>query len=378
MFARLEAASSSADYSILYSSFLGGGTTSASANYQADVSFGDFGASSQSADGVYSIATGPAGQSSLIVPSVTWNSPGPIVYGTALSSAQLNASSSVSGMLTYLPQAGTVLNAGPQQILSVTFIPTDTASYSSVTVTVRIDVQKAPLTITAENKTMRQGDPLPAFTATFNGFVNGDTPGSLDSPPTLATTATPASPSGAYPIIVSGAVSANYTITYVTGTLTITAISELPVITVQPASQAAVLGTDVILRVVVEGLGPFQYQWFKEERRLTGENDSVLTLRSVGTEAAGSYTIEIRNAAGPVTSQAAVITVHALISQLRWDGAGIRFLVTVPAGRQGRIDQSEDLQIWNRVTPQPITGQFQFQDSPAAESRYRFYRVTIE
>src|SRR5262249_55862160 len=44
-------------------------------------------------------------------PTVTWPTPSDIVYGTALSAAQLNATSSVPGTFTYTPPAGTVLNA---------------------------------------------------------------------------------------------------------------------------------------------------------------------------------------------------------------------------------------------------------------------------
>ena len=45
-------------------------------------------------------------------PTVTWNNPADIVYGTALGATQLNAVASVPGVLTYTPPATTVLNAG--------------------------------------------------------------------------------------------------------------------------------------------------------------------------------------------------------------------------------------------------------------------------
>ena len=55
----------------------------------------------------------------------------------------------------------------------------------------------------------------------YSGFVNGDTAASLTAPATVSTSATAASAVGTYPITASGAVSASYTITYVTGTLTV-------------------------------------------------------------------------------------------------------------------------------------------------------------
>ena len=56
----------------------------------------------------------------------------------------------------------------------------------------------------------------------YTGFVNGDTAASLTTPPSVSTTATTTSLVGTYPITASGAVSSNYTISYVAGTLTVT------------------------------------------------------------------------------------------------------------------------------------------------------------
>ena len=52
------------------------------------------------------------------------------------------------GTFVYTPAAGTVLNAGAGQTLSVTFTPTDTANYTPATATVPITVLKATPTIT--------------------------------------------------------------------------------------------------------------------------------------------------------------------------------------------------------------------------------------
>jgi len=76
------------------------------------------------------------------VPAITWSTPTPITYGTALSGTQLNASTTVPGTLSYSPAAGTVLTAGPQT-LTVTFTPTDTADYAIATTSVTLTVNKA-------------------------------------------------------------------------------------------------------------------------------------------------------------------------------------------------------------------------------------------
>ena len=77
------------------------------------------------------------------------------------------------------------------------------------------------MNITANNAARAYDVANPAFTATYTGFVNGDTSASLTTQPTLTTTAVLLSPTGTYPITAAGAVDANYTITYTAGTLTI-------------------------------------------------------------------------------------------------------------------------------------------------------------
>jgi len=81
------------------------------------------------------------------MPTVTWAAPAAIVYGTALSSTQLNATASVACTFAYMPAAGAVLSVGTQT-LSVTFTPTDVSNYSSVTKTVSLVINQATTTTT--------------------------------------------------------------------------------------------------------------------------------------------------------------------------------------------------------------------------------------
>ena len=86
-----------------------------------------------------------------------------------------------------------------------------TISYVSGTLT----VTRAALTVTANNQTKAYGAANPTLTVSYSGFVNGDTAASLTTPPTVSTATTATSAVGTYPITASGAVSANYTISYV-------------------------------------------------------------------------------------------------------------------------------------------------------------------
>lgn len=74
-------------------------------------------------------------------PSVTWPTPSAITYGTKLSSTQLDATASVAGTFTYSPTDGTILDVGTHT-LSVTFTPSNTASYNSSSKSVTLVVDK--------------------------------------------------------------------------------------------------------------------------------------------------------------------------------------------------------------------------------------------
>jgi uncharacterized protein involved in high-affinity Fe2+ transport len=168
----------------------------------------------------------------MYVPQLAWPAPADIIYGAALTSSQLDAaaasptnlSGTLAGTFVYTPPMGTVLDAGSNSTLSVTFTPTDTTTYTNATLAVTIGVQKAPLTITANNQSKAYGAALPALTVGYSGFVNGDSTASLMALPALTTTAEASSAVGTYPITPSGAAGANYAMSYVSATLTVTPV----------------------------------------------------------------------------------------------------------------------------------------------------------
>ena len=88
-----------------------------------------------------------------------------------------------------------------------------------------LTVEKATLTITAENKTKTYGEENPELTVSYSGFINTDSESDLDTPPTVTTLATNASDAGTYPITVSGASDSNYDFSYSNGTLTVNKVA---------------------------------------------------------------------------------------------------------------------------------------------------------
>src|SRR5208337_4024506 len=95
------------------------------------------------------------------------------------------------------------------------------SNYSISYVAGTLTVTPAALTVIADNQTKVYGAELPTLTASYSGFVNGDSAASLGTQPTLKTTATAHSDTGAYAITVSDAIDPDYTISYVGGTLTV-------------------------------------------------------------------------------------------------------------------------------------------------------------
>jgi hypothetical protein len=85
----------------------------------------------------------------------------------------------------------------------------------------KVNVTPAPLKVRADNKERLIGIPNPLLTVSYEGLVLGETANNLDAQPTVSTPAVLASPAGLYPIVVTGAADANYTIEHVNGELTL-------------------------------------------------------------------------------------------------------------------------------------------------------------
>ncbi len=124
----------------------------------------------------------PAGTTTT-APAITWSTPAPIEYGTALSSAVLDAKANVPGSFTYTPAAGTVLKAGTQTLTAV-FTPTDTTAYSAATATVKLTVNPANPVITwTPPSPIQQGTAITA--AQLDATAN--VPGTFSYSPSVGT-----------------------------------------------------------------------------------------------------------------------------------------------------------------------------------------------
>lgn len=123
----------------------------------------------------------------------------------------------VSGSILSVTGAG-VVTVTAQQSGNTTFAPATSTPQSFV-------VSKATLTVTGDNETMAQGNSPPPFTATITGYVNGDGSSAVTGSPAFTSNASPTSPLGTTPLIVSQGtlVAKNYAFSFVNGTITVVA-----------------------------------------------------------------------------------------------------------------------------------------------------------
>ncbi|TJZ63051.1 T9SS type B sorting domain-containing protein [Sphingobacterium olei] len=92
-------------------------------------------------------------------------------------------------------------------------------NYTITRVNGNLGITPAPLTITADDKQKTFSQANPTLTFSYVGLVNGDT--QVADEPSIATTATEASPVGSYLITLSGGSDPNYAISILNGMLTV-------------------------------------------------------------------------------------------------------------------------------------------------------------
>ena len=203
----------------------------------------------------------------MATPSMTWADPADIVYGTALSATQLDATASVPGTFTYTPALGTFLSAGAGQTLSAAFTPTDTTDFNATTVTALIDVIKAtPALNVTDPGGVFDGHAYPA-SVTITGVGADDPPAaSLESvTPTLTywsgagtsgpiLGSTPPTDVGTYTVVAAFLGTADY-LSAQSAPVTFTIARAMPTIAMSASSGSAAYGQPETLTVAVTAPG---------------------------------------------------------------------------------------------------------------------------
>ncbi len=161
--------------------------------------------------------------------------------------------------------------------------------YGTATNLSAVTISPATLTVSANNTNRLYGAANPAFTASYTGFVNGDTTAALSGAPGLTTSAATNSLVGTYTIAASAGTlgAANYNFAFNSGTLTV--------------SPAALTVTANNLGKTYGQLFNFAGTEFSATGLLNGDTVTNLTLASIGatnTAITGNYAVNASNARG--------------------------------------------------------------------------------
>ena len=185
------------------------------------------------------------------------------------------AVATVSGNIISIKKAGTA---------NITANQAGNTEYRSFSKQFTLTVGKAKLTVTAEDKTMVQGEQVPELTVKYEGFKYQDDVSSLTKQATAKTSATSSSEPGTYTITVSGARGSNYTMSYVSGKLTITASA-----VVEKKEQTLDMPDEILLtygdepyplpQTTNEGLA---INWVTGDRTIFYINNNALCIRGAG------------------------------------------------------------------------------------------------
>jgi plastocyanin len=186
-------------------------------------------------------------------------------------------------------------NAATLTVNAATSAPSFTTQPASQTVAVGANV-----TFTAA----ASGSPTPTYQWKKDGTnVSGATSAALSlTNVQLADAAT-------YTVVATNSVNS---VTSNAAVLTVSASASAPSFTTQPASQTVNAGANVTFTAAASGSPVPTYQWKKSGTDIPGATGATLTLTSVTTNDAGTYTVVATNSVSSVTSNAAVLTVSAV------------------------------------------------------------------
>ncbi|MFO1451546.1 MAG: immunoglobulin domain-containing protein [Opitutaceae bacterium] len=142
------------------------------------------------------------------------------------------------------------------------------------------------------------GSPAPTYQWRRDG---SNLPGATNASLTLP--AVQLSDAGSFSVVVTNSAGS------VTSNAVALTVSVPPSISTQPVAQSVTAGANVTFTVTATGTPSPTFQWRKDGTNLPGATSSTLTLTSVQSSNAGSYSVVVSNSAGNVTSNAVALTV---------------------------------------------------------------------
>jgi uncharacterized delta-60 repeat protein len=148
-----------------------------------------------------------------------------------------------------------------------------------------------------------------------------------------------------------------------------------PVLVKDPNTQTAESGTDIDLRVRINGYD-LLYQWFFNGVPIAGATNATLHLSSVSSAQVGDYTVVVSNQLGTVTSAPASLNVIAPVQRKPVPG----LILSSQTGTLLSVEWTEligPLASWQMLERVMMSnsGEFYFDLEPVLSSQ-RFYRVS--
>jgi len=170
------------------------------------------------------------------------------------------------------------------------------------------------------------GAPPLSYQWSFNGT---NLPGATNA--TLTLPNVQPSSSGLYGWVATNALGA---VTNAGSVLTVS--NSAPIFVVQPANQAAPLGSNTTFSVAAVGSWPLSYQWQCDGTNIPGANQATLTLTDVAAGNLGNYRVAVSNAYGTTwSSRAALAQVRSFVVDLGGGSVppGLGDVIAVASGR---------------------------------------------
>ena len=210
------------------------------------------------------------------------------LYNNAVGSSGAAITAITSGTAVFVNEPTATSNAATYSLTYSSGLSSTNYAFNAASSPVNYVVNKATLTVTADNKSRVYGDVNPALEYTITGYVNGENLGSsgVTGDPTISTAATAGSNVNAYAIsaAANNLSASNYQFSFVDGTLT---VNRRPV-TVIADSKTKIYGNvnpSLTYTVAADGMGT--------SRALYSTDTLLGSLATTATNSTGVGTVAI-------------------------------------------------------------------------------------
>jgi hypothetical protein len=174
-----------------------------------------------------------------------------------------------------------------------------------------------------------------------------------------------------------------------------------PIIVVQPLGLAVQNGGTAVLTTTAVSLTSMQFQWLFDGKKITKHDGTVvnafiplvgivstLTLDDIDSSSGGTYSVEVINGVGSVTSSNAVLVVltttvsnvlNIVSAGTGMVANGFQIHLSGPSGSNYVIQASTDFKNWTSISTNAApTGSVSYTDAAATNLPFRYYRAMIQ